>query len=303
MRLPHPPVVDFHTHIFPPEVRQQRARFLERDPTFAQLYRNPKARIATAEELIAAMDGAGVAAAVALNLAWADPGLCRYTNDYLLEAAQRYPGRILPFCMIPPLAPDQALAEVERCLQRGARGIGELRPDDQGLDLADVSTWRALAELAKAHSAVLLLHASEPVGHSYPGKGALTPDRLYPLVQVLAHTPIVLAHWGGGLPFYALMPEVAAALRHVSVDTAATPFLYRWRIVELLCDFWGPEHLLFGSDFPLLSYERYLQPLADLPLPVHIKQAILSDNARRLLGLLPAERTTASASPLDHGRA
>lgn len=292
MRPPELAPIDFHTHIFPDEVRQQRARFLERDPTFAELYANPKARIASAEELVAALDRAGIGAAVALNLAWTDSGLCRYTNDYLLDAAQRYPGRIIPFCMVPPGHLDRALAEGERCLQRGARGVGELRPDGQRLDPADSAAWRALAQLAKAHHAVLLLHASEPVGHPYPGKGTLTPDRLYPLLQALADVPVVLAHWGGGLPFYVLMPEVAEALRHVYVDTAATPFLYRWRILPLLCELWGPEHLLFGSDFPLLGYERYLRPLHDLPIPSAAKQAILGDNARRLLGLVPEPPTS-----------
>jgi len=43
---------------------------------------------------------------------------------------------------------------------------------------------------------------------------------------------IVCAHWGGGLPFYALMPEVGKSFTNVFFDTAATVFLYQPQIFE-----------------------------------------------------------------------
>jgi hypothetical protein len=46
-------IIDIHTHVFPPGVRDARDEFLSRDATFRELYANPKARIATADELLA----------------------------------------------------------------------------------------------------------------------------------------------------------------------------------------------------------------------------------------------------------
>jgi hypothetical protein len=53
-------VVDAHVHIFPDEVGRDRAAWLLRDGWFHALYRNPKARLATAEDLIESMYLAGV---------------------------------------------------------------------------------------------------------------------------------------------------------------------------------------------------------------------------------------------------
>jgi hypothetical protein len=81
-------IVDFHTHIFPPKM-QQRDEYLLRDATFAALYGNPKAKLATAEDLLASMDAAGVDITVVTGFAWADHELCVRSNDYLLESAAK----------------------------------------------------------------------------------------------------------------------------------------------------------------------------------------------------------------------
>ena len=90
-------IIDFHTHIFPPDVRDKRDEYVARDPTFAEMYANPKAKIATAEDLLASMDEAGVDVSVALGFAWREHELCVRHNDYLLEAAAKSGGRIVPF--------------------------------------------------------------------------------------------------------------------------------------------------------------------------------------------------------------
>ena len=86
-------IIDAHTHIFPPAIGEDRDAFLQRDTTFRELYSNPKARIATAEELIASMDEAGIDKSVACGFGWNDAELCREHSDYLLEAAERSGGR------------------------------------------------------------------------------------------------------------------------------------------------------------------------------------------------------------------
>lgn len=280
-------VIDFHVHIFPPKIKEDRGPYLARDSGFRSLYQGPRARIATAEDLMASMDRAGVAVSVAQGFAWASQDLCRETNDYLLEAAARYPGRIIPFCTVQPLAREAALAEVRRCAQRlpGARGLGELRPEEQGYYQEAPEVLKPLAEAAQHLGLPLLLHASEPVGHAYPGKGRMTPEVLYRLALAYPEWPLVLAHLGGGLPFYAAMPEVRETLARAYVDTAAWPLLYRPEVFPALTSLFGPEKVLFGTDYPLLDQRRVLRQTRALPLPAAPLALILGGNAARLLGL------------------
>ena len=278
-------IIDFHTHIFPPELRENREQYLGRDPCFDHLYSDPKAKLATAEDLIASMDREGIDLSIVLNIGWTSHQMCVETNDYIMEAISRYPKRLVGFCALQPKAGEAAIAELERCARGGMRGIGEMRPDIQGFDLGDEAAVRTMVEAAAEHQFILLTHASEPVGHLYSGKGNITPDILYRFICQFPQIPIVLAHWGGGLPFYALMPEVSRALENVFFDTAATPFLYRPEIFTHVGQIVGFDKILFGTDYPLLSPSRVMTQLRSVGLGEEAEGLILGGNAERLLGL------------------
>jgi len=278
-------IVDFHTHIFPPWLREKRDEYIKRDPCFSLLYSQPKARMATAEELLASMDEAGVDLSVVLNIGWVNHELCVKTNDYILDSVSRYPTRIVGFCAIQPAAGDAAIAELERCAKAGAKGIGELRSDVQGFILTDETTMKPLVDAALKHDLIFLTHSSEPVGHEYSGKGSITPDILYSFITGFPNLKLVCAHWGGGLPFYALMPEVAEALTNVFFDTAATVFLYKPEIFEQMNHIIGSDRILFGSDYPLIHQNRVLAQIQAAQLPEGDKARILGANAQKLLCL------------------
>lgn len=276
-------IIDFHTHIFPPWLRERRDEYIKRDPCFSLLYSQPKARIATAEELLASMDEAGIGLSVVLNIGWVSHELCVKTNDYILDSVSRYPTRLVGFCAIQPRAGDAAIAELERCAKAGAKGIGELRSDVQGFDLADKKTMKPLVDAALKHDLIFLTHSSEPVGHEYSGKGSITPDILYSFITAFPNLKLVCAHWGGGLPFYALMPEVAKALANVFFDTAATVFLYKPEIFEQVNRIIGSDKILFGTDYPLMHQNRVIAQVQSARLPEEDKARILWANAQKLL--------------------
>ena len=278
-------IIDFHTHVVPSGIKERRADYVGRDACFSLLYAEPKAKLATAEEVIASMDEHEIDKSVILNLGWVSHELCVETNDYILEAIARYPERLIGFCVIQPLAGDKALKELERCARNGVKGIGEMRPDVQDFDLKDSSVMRPVIETAVKHNLIFLTHASEPVGHQYFGKGNITPVAIYPFILNFPDLKVVCAHWGGGLPFYALMPEVAEALGNVYFDTAATPFLYKPQIFQQIADIAGSDRILFGSDYPLLSPKRIIDQLESTGLSQEDKSKILGGNAQRLLSI------------------
>ena len=278
-------IIDFHTHIFPPWLRERRDEYIRRDPCFSLLYSQPEARMATTEELLASMDEAGIGLSVVLNIGWVSHELCVKTNDYILDSISRYPARLVGFCAIQPAAGDAAIAELERCAKARAKGIGELRSDVQGFDLADETTMKPLVNAALRHDLIFLTHSSEPVGHEYSGKGSITPDILYSFITGFPNLKLVCAHWGGGLPFYALMPEVAKSLANVFFDTAATVFLYNPEIFEQVSHIIGSDRILFGSDYPLMHQNRVLAQIQASQLSEEDKAKILGANSQKLLHL------------------
>jgi hypothetical protein len=278
-------IIDFHTHIVSPQIKERRTDYIECDACFSLLYAQPEAKLVTAEELISTMDECGIDKSVVLNLGWQSHELCVETNDYILESAAKYPKRLIAFCAIQPLAGDKAIREIERCAKNGAKGLGEMRPDVQGFDLRNSETMKPFIDTMVAKDLLLLIHSSEPIGHQYSGKGEVTPDIIYPFIEAFPELKLVCAHWGGGLPFYALMPEVEKAFANVFFDTAATPFLYKPQIFNQIAEITGSSKILFGSDYPLLSAKRILNQIESANLSSEDKAKILGGNAKELLSI------------------
>jgi len=277
-------LVDAHTHIFPPEFARVRASLSQRDAWFGELYGNPKISLAGESELFASMERAGVYCSLACGFPWLDDGICRAHNDYLLDVAARYPGRIAAVTVVSPTQPGAA-EEAERCLRAGAVGIGELNADAQGFDLADPGSLAAVVDVCQRLAKPVLLHVSEPVGHLYPGKGTSTPDRLQTFLFNFPEVKVVAAHWGGGLPFYELMPEVASLARNVVYDTAASTYLYSPQVFRTVIDLVGAERVLVGTDFALLRQDRFIRRVARLELSADELDLILGKNAERVYDL------------------
>ena len=283
-------VIDAHTHMFSAEVHRTRESLLEREPWFGMLYTNPTAKLATDEELIRAAADAGVDRVVACGFPWRDLGRCSAENAAFADAASAHP-QLTWMAIVPPHAGTAAARELDRAFTAGACALGELNADAQGWDLADLSALAPVLEVCIAHDRPVLLHASEPVGHPYPGKGAATPDKLVSFLSAYPRLKVVLAHWGGGLPFYELMPEVADLCRNVTYDTAASTYLYRPEVFRAVVDIIGPDRVLWGSDFPVLGMAKFLRRTRESSglLPAELPP-ILSANAARVYRL-----------PLHHG--
>lgn len=262
-------IVDVHTHIFPPRFVAERGRLAGLDPTFALMYRDPRARMATAEDLLASMAEAGVDVSVACGFWWHDPALAVEHAAYLAGAAEASDGRILAFA---PGTSD---------LAQGARGIGEVRLHAAGDE-------ERVAAAALASDLPLLAHCTEEAGHEYPGKhGGFTPGGLWRFLRDYPDVRVVAAHWGGGFPFYALMPEVRALLAggRVLFDTSASHLLYEPRVFRAVTDLVGSDLVAWGSDFPLRRQAVDRAAVEAAVADPEERAAILGRNAERFLRL------------------
>lgn len=278
-------LIDVHTHIFPPEIHQHRERYCARDPWFNELYSNPRHRLATVEDLLAEMDESSVDVSVAFSFGWTDPGLIEETNSYVIDAMHRYPQRISGMAVLQPTVGTRAIYELERCAKAGMIGLGELMPHGQGYRLSDVALLTPLMDVVRQHNLLVLSHCSEPVGHSYPGKGNVSLPDIVAFLTAFPDVRFIAAHWGGGLPFYNLMPEIQRLTANVWYDTAATPYLYRNDIIPAVARIVGVDRILFASDYGLLRQRRVIDYVAQSGLNADEVALVLGGNAQMVLHL------------------
>jgi uncharacterized protein len=276
-------IIDFHTHIFPSCIRDNRHLFFDHEQAFESIYRKPDSRLSGSIELLEDMDNEGVSKSVAFGFPWTLPDNYKRHNDYVIESVLKNPDRLIGFCTFDPLSPD-ACKEAERCLRAGLAGVGEIAIYQADFSKDIINRLNDLMAFCAERDAPVLIHANEPVGHSYPGKQPMSLAGLYDLLEKFPSNRIILAHWGGGIFFYELMKkEIRERFAKIWFDTAASPFLYRPDIYRISGEIAGFDRILFGSDYPLIKPGRYLKEIRSSGLSEKNIDRITGENALKVL--------------------
>jgi predicted TIM-barrel fold metal-dependent hydrolase len=237
------------------------------------------------------MDAAEVDQAVLLGWYWEHEATCRWHNLKIAEWVQSAPDRLIGFAAIYPNA--NVVNQLEAAKALGFRGVGELHMGVQNFD-ASSPHWQAMAQWCVANDWPINCHTTEAAGHEHPGS---VPTPLQAFVQMAQTAPelkLILAHWGGGLPFFEQNSKLRTILRNVYYDCAASPLLYEMRVFKQMVELVGVDKLLFGSDYPLRIYpRRQKRPEMELYIAriredsglseVELKK-IFGENFSRLLG-------------------
>ncbi len=276
-------IFDVHVHVFPPHLVANIENYLEKDPFLKLICTSPGHKYASVEDVLEEMEKSRVDISAVSGFACSDSGLCREMNDYVLQAAKTFPGKIAPMISINPHDPGME-KEVDRCVDKGAAGVGELFPWGQDFDLEGDAADK-LAFLCKERNLPLLLHVNEIVGHYYPGKGEVSVKEAAAFALKHPGLKIIYAHWGGGLFFYELMPELKENLQHVYYDTAAGPFLYENSVYRAARETGTISKLLLGTDYPLIRPRRYFREMKEAELTEEELKMIQGENARALFNL------------------
>lgn len=274
--------IDVHVHILSPDFIRDIRRNLERDAHFKLLHDNPRAKFATAEDVLADMEKTGVEKSVVFGFSCLDPGMAREANDYVIDVVRRYPERFIGFAIFPPGDPGLE-QELTRCKEAGLKGVGEIIPASVHIDISDQDQVGRLTGICRELGFPILMHTNELVGHYYPGKGKMGPEQAYQFAVNNPDNRIIFAHWGGGLFYYELMPELRSSLQHVCYDTAASPFLFRPQVYQAARLAGVLDRVLLGSDYPLLSPSRYYREWSQTDLSQEEIAGIWGDNAARIL--------------------
>ena len=161
-----------------------------------------------------------------------EPDGYRAANDEVIAAARDSGGRLVPFCRLDPH--DDPVAEAERCLAAGARGI-KLHPRAERFSLADRAVLDVFA-LAAERRLPVIVHA----GRGIPalGRHAVELAERFPGARpILAHAAISDLAW-----IWREAPEHP----NLFYDTAW------WSPVDLIALFAlvPPGQILYASDTP-----------------------------------------------------
>ncbi len=278
-------IIDVHSHIFSPAIRENRSAFFSGEPAFQLLYNSPKSQIVGAAKTVEMMDEEGVGKSIVFGFPWRNPDVFKRENDYVLEAVNRYPDRLIGFCCFDAMHPE-AGREAERCLSAGLAGVGELAFYQEGIDAAARDALEPVMAVCREKNCPVLIHTNEPIGHVYPGKSPNTLPQIYEMVKQYPENTIILAHWGAGIFFYRLLRrEVKETLKNVYYDTAASPFLYDPSLYALAMEMAGAEKILLGTDYPLLRPGRYFKEMEKAGLAGEEAEKIKGKNAAALLNI------------------
>ena len=273
-------MIDFHTHILPNQVNNIIESF-GNDEVFKEMFDGSKVT-SDISKLLKNMSKHNISKSVILGYGWTNFEVLKMSNDYNLNCSKNN-NQLIPFCSVNPRFGKRSNDELERCISLGAKGIGEIHPSVQKLEMTDYEIWKDTMQIALNSNLPISIHCSEPVGHIYPGKGNVELNKMYEFIKLFPENKIILSHWGGGLFFYELMKEVKELSQNIYYDTAATSYLYNKDIFEISIKILGAEKILFGSDFPILNPSRVLSEIENIG-PDNI-QKLTSSNAKFLLGL------------------
>ncbi len=293
------PVIDSHVHLYPPGLNRDPAGWAavrgETHWALLSLRQRKNGRPVQAfpevSGLLRAMDEAGIARAVLLGWYWQRAESCAEQNRFYAECVRLHPDRLSAFAALQPAAGrEPALAELRRARDEGLAGLGELSPHSQGYAVDD-PVFREVLALAAELKLPVNLHVTDPRGRDYPGR-VLTPlTDFIGLANQFPHATFILAHWGGLLPMDRGSTKLPA---NIYYDTAASPLLYGPEIWRNFIREAGPDHVLFGSDFPLNLYPR-LESEPEIARLVREAQlsgisadslaAVFYENAKRVLRL------------------
>jgi uncharacterized protein len=214
-------------------------------------------------------------------------GVAPVSNDEVLAVARANADVFIPFVSVDPGRGDVAIVEAGRLIGAGARGF-KLHPALQAFVPSDRLAY-PLYEVIEASGLPVIFHTGHSgIGAGMRGGGGIRLKYGNPmdLDDVAADFPdltIVLAH--PSFPWQDEALSVALHKPNVYIDLSGwlprhfPPSLVRYANTLLA------DKMMFGSDYPLISPDRWLADFADLEIRDEIRPRILKETAARLLGL------------------
>jgi hypothetical protein len=210
------------------------------------------------------------------------------SNDEVLAFAARHDDVVIPFVSVDPTRGTAGVREAERLIATGkVRGF-KLHPQTQAFFANDPAVY-PFYEVIEAAKLPIIVHSGHSgMGTGMRGGGGIrlkygNPMLLDDVAVDFPDMPIIIAH-----PSFPWQDEALSVCLHkpqVYIDLSGwspkyfPPNLIQYANTQL------KHKVLFGSDYPVLTPDRWLRDFAALPIKDEVRPLILKENAMRLFGL------------------
>ncbi|KAA9150256.1 amidohydrolase [Amycolatopsis acidicola] len=210
------------------------------------------------------------------------------SNEEIAEGAARHPDVLLPFASIDPHKGKAGARRLRALIEgHGVRGL-KFHPSLQNF-APDDGTADPLLEVAQEYGIPALFHTGQTgIGAGLPGGGGVRLKLSNPMLldDVAVKFPgltIIMAH-----PSFPWQDEALAVATHkpnVYIDLSGwSPKYFPPQLVRYANSLLR-DKVLFGSDYPLITPDRWLADFAKLDIKPEVRPKILKDNAIRALKL------------------
>jgi uncharacterized protein len=214
-------------------------------------------------------------------------GRKRLGNDEVLEVARANPDVLIPFASVDPHKGKLGVREARELIEAGVRGF-KFHPNTQAFWPNDQSFYPLYDVIASAGLIALFHSGTTGIGAGMPGGGGVRLKYSNPMLvdDVAADFPgldIILAH-----PSFPWQEEALAVAVHkpnVYIDLSGWSPKYFPEILVQYTNTRLKHKMLFGSDFPLITPDRWLADFEQLSIKDDVRPLVLKENAARLLGL------------------
>lgn len=280
--------IDVHTHA---EVSSKGHASLDADLDAASsaYFKVEGKRKPTLEEMAAYYRERRMAAVVFTVDAESATGTAPVPNEEVAEAAAAHPDVLIPFASVDPFRGKAGVRQARRLVEEyGVKGF-KFHPSIQGFFPNDRALAYPLYEVIEETGCVALFHTGQTgIGAGVPGGGGIrlkysNPMHVDDVAADFPHLKIILAH-----PSFPWQDEALAVATHkpgVHIDLSGwSPKYFPPQLVHY-ANTLLKDKVLFGSDFPVLTPDRWLADFAKLAIKDEVRPKILKENAARLLGL------------------
>lgn len=210
------------------------------------------------------------------------------SSEMIAEEAAKHNDVLIPFGSVDPLQPVEALARIRDLANSyGIKGV-KFHPSLQGFDPSERShypLWEACAELGL----VTLFHTGQTgIGAGLPGGRGIKLRYSDPMLldDVAADFPdltMILAH--PSVPWVDSSISIATHKANVYIDLSGwSPKYFPPQLTRAIGSMLRHK-TLFGSDFPLITPERWIDDFSKLGIRQEAIEPIMKGNAIRALGL------------------
>ena len=210
------------------------------------------------------------------------------SNDAVLAGARAHSDVMIPFASIDPTRGRQAVEEAQRLIaQGGVRGF-KLHPPLQQFMPNDAGVYPFYEVIEAAGLPVIFHTGHSGIGTGMPGGGGVRlkyghPMLLDDVAVDFPDMPIIMAH-----PSFPWQDEAISVCLHkqqVYIDLSGWSPKYFSPTLIQYANTLLREKLLFGSDYPLITPDRWLRDFEMIAIRDEVRPLILKENAVRLLGL------------------